>query len=73
MLPESPMKIEAGLKLQNMNARHDPNIDIEIKAPKQSSFIIKIIEKNIEEIIDIPVASPSIPSNKLKALHAPTM
>ena len=72
--PVSPIKVFAGLKLYGKNPHKAPpkavikTIDI-----NGEPFNAKIISKDIQEIIEIPVDNPSKPSIKFNALVIPTI
>lgn len=70
--PTSPIKVLAGLKLKGKNpTMAPPNAVISKIAINGDWFKVKIINKEIQEIRDIPEDSPSSPSIKLMALVIP--
>jgi hypothetical protein len=72
-LPQSPIKIFAGLKLNFKKPRVDPAIIEEIKATKGRLFWRAYMNIQLEETKEIPLESPSILSRILTALVMPTI
>ncbi len=71
-LPQSPMNILAGLKLNIKNPRVDPNRIDENEPTKARLFWTAYKNIQIEEIKEIPQESPSILSRILNAFVIPT-
>ena len=70
--PVSPIKVLAGLKLNGKNPTNAPaKAVIKIIEIKGEPFNENIIIKDIHDISDIPVESPSNPSIKLIAFVIP--
>jgi hypothetical protein len=72
-LPQSPMKILAGLKLNFKKPSVDPAIIEEINATKGRLFWRAYMNIQLEETKEIPLESPSILSRILTALVIPTI
>jgi len=70
--PVSPIKVLAGLKLNGKKPNNAPaNAVANIIEIIGDSFMMKIINRQIDEISEIPVYNPSNPSVKFMALVIP--
>ncbi len=72
ILPVSPIKIFAGLKLYLKNPRQDPARAMDKEAIKNCLSKLERRKKKKEAIAAIPTDKPSILSNRLKAFVIPT-